>query len=92
MSIRDIPANEASHAVGKGNNVIQCSQCGVFKREVNHWYFAWLERGQMRFCVMPWEADPELAHEQTVNKLCGLQCLTITMAKWVGRGFQQRTA
>lgn len=55
--------------------VIHCSQCGVEKRDVNHWYLVWLEWGRQRFCWIPWELDPAMAREETVQKLCGDQCL-----------------
>jgi len=53
---------------------ITCSQCGVEKRETNHWFFGWLERNGQRLCLVPWGFDPHLANEQDVQKLCGDQC------------------
>jgi len=72
--------------------MITCSRCGDAKGKQQGWFFAWVERGNMRFCVMPWDEDPELQHESSVHKLCGLTCLTVTMAKWVGKGFERKTA
>jgi hypothetical protein len=54
---------------------ISCSQCGVVKGEVNHWFFAWMERGNKRLCVVPWEEDEGLIHEPMVQKLCGQNCV-----------------
>ena len=57
------------------NPMITCSQCGKEKRETNHWFFGWLERGGHRLCIVPWNFDPVLAREQEVQKLCGDQCV-----------------
>lgn len=55
--------------------MIFCSQCGTAKRETNHWYFSWIERGGLRLCIVAWSFDPELVHEASVQKLCGQQCV-----------------
>lgn len=44
----------------------------------------------MRLCVMPWECDPELAHESTVEKLCGQLCVVKFLGKWMGRSMYER--
>lgn len=54
---------------------ISCSQCGVVKGEVNHWFFAWMERGNQRLCIVPWEADEGLVHEARAQRLCGQNCV-----------------
>lgn len=63
--------------MGSGENLmtIFCSQCGVEKRQVNHWFLAWMEWGGKRLCVIPWELDPALSREDSVQKLCGQGCL-----------------
>jgi hypothetical protein len=54
---------------------IVCSQCGVQKREINHWWFAWTERAGQRLCIIPWQSDEGLIHEPKVQKLCGQNCV-----------------
>ena len=59
-----------------------CSQCGARKMETNHWWFAWRERAGTRYCAVEWEIDPNLVHEESVEKICGITCLTVSQAKW----------
>jgi len=54
---------------------VTCSQCGVPKKETNHWFFGWLEREGRRLCIVPWGFDPMLVHEPTVQRLCGDSCV-----------------
>jgi len=61
---------------------IYCSQCGSEKRETNHWWFVWYERGGARYCATPWETDSVLALDESVEKLCGINCLVVAHAKW----------
>lgn len=63
--------------------MITCSNCGAIKRDVNHWFLAWLEREDMRFCVVPWDTDPALQFEAGVFKLCGHNCVTKTLSEWM---------
>ena len=53
---------------------IHCSQCGREKREVNHWFVAWVER-KSRFCFDAFDSDPAMQCEPTVQKICGTNCL-----------------
>jgi hypothetical protein len=55
--------------------MITCSQCGVLKREVNHWFLTWTERAGERFCFAPLGADPSMVSEERVETLCGDLCL-----------------
>jgi len=55
--------------------MITCSQCGMVKREANHWFLAWTERGGERFCFAPLESDLSIASEEGVQTLCGERCL-----------------
>ena len=57
----------------RGN--MNCSQCGVEKRETNHWFMCWTEWSGKRLCVIPWELDPEMSREDSVLKICGQGCL-----------------
>jgi hypothetical protein len=65
---------------------VTCSQCGVLKREVNHWFFAWTERAGQRLCIVPWEADSGLAHEPSVEKLCGQNCVQKFVQRYLDSG------
>ena len=55
--------------------MITCSQCGIIKREVDHWFLAWTERGGERFCFALLESDLSIASEESVQTLCGERCL-----------------
>lgn len=60
---------------------IHCSQCGVEKRE-SGWFLAWMEWGGKRLCVIPWELDPALSREDSVQKLCGQSCLVRSVQQY----------
>lgn len=60
---------------------VSCSQCGIEKREVNHWWLAWSERRGTRFCFVPFELDPAMQRETTVQKICGEACLVKAVVK-----------
>jgi|KBSMisStandDraft_5_1062788.scaffolds.fasta_scaffold00073_23 hypothetical protein len=55
--------------------MIVCSQCGAIKKEVNHWFLAWTDKGGRRFCFMRMDDDPGMATEEGVRTLCGQWCL-----------------
>lgn len=62
---------------------IFCSQCGIEKRQVNHWFIAWHERLGDRFCFTLYEMDMSLAREETVQKICGESCLHLAIQKHI---------
>lgn len=55
--------------------MISCSQCGTPKKLVNHWWLLWSERQDERICFTPFDLDPAMQREDTVQKLCGTDCL-----------------
>jgi hypothetical protein len=55
--------------------MITCSQCGALKREVNHWFVAWIERHGEQFSFAPFDADASIAMEERGQTLCGDHCL-----------------
>src|SRR5438046_2670056 len=55
-------------------SMITCSQCRIIKREVNHWFLAWTERGRERFCFAPLDSDLSIAREESAQTLCGDRC------------------
>src|SRR5215467_7047886 len=52
-----------------------CTQCGIQRLEVNHWFIAWTENSGHRFCFMLMDSDPAMANEDGVQTLCGQRCL-----------------
>jgi hypothetical protein len=66
----------------KNNPMTTCSQCGSLKREVNHWFIAWIDKGGQRFCITPLEADPVMAGVDGVLTLCGQWCLHQAIQKY----------
>lgn len=54
---------------------IRCSQCGVEKQLVNHWFLFWTERQGERGCFTPFDLDPAMQREPSVQKICGTECL-----------------
>ena len=68
---------------GQVANMTICSQCGVQKREVNHWWFLWLERCGVRLCLLTWDADPDLQYESSVQKLCGMSCVSRAVSEFM---------
>jgi len=64
---------------------INCSQCGVEKRDVNHWFLFWSERYGERVCFTPFDFDPAMQREESVQKICGTQCLHKAVQKAADR-------
>lgn len=60
--------------------MITCSQCGVQKRDVNHWFIAYVMfRTQLR--IDAFGVDPAREREETTQKLCGENCLIKAVVK-----------
>jgi len=64
---------------------VVCSNCGVEKRQVNHWFLVWLERGDTRLCITEYDEDPAMQHETSVAKVCGESCLMRMVARFCAR-------
>lgn len=55
--------------------IFSCDQCGVEKKESNHWVLAYRIRGHLLF--VPWATDPDtlpLQYNSEVYHLCGEGC------------------
>src|SRR5215467_7997047 len=62
--------------------VFVCSQCGIVRREVNHWFMAWTERSGRSFCFMPLDANPAMINDKHIHALCGQRCLHNAIQKY----------
>jgi hypothetical protein len=52
--------------------VTVCSQCGVVKGEVNHWFICWWSG--RHFHTKPIDDDPAMQREADVFTVCGDGC------------------
>jgi hypothetical protein len=64
---------------------VTCSQCGVVKGSVNHWFLFWSERQGERVCFTPYDLDHAMQREESVKKICGTECLHKAVQKAVER-------
>ena len=54
---------------------IYCTQCGIPRLEVNHWFIAWTEKSGQQFCFTPMDSYPAMLTTDGVQTLCGQRCL-----------------
>lgn len=64
-------------------NTKSCDQCGVLKKEVNHWWTIDANIANKSMFIYPFEELRQFSHDQRYIHLvaCGLECLSILESK-----------
>lgn len=63
----------------------RCSECTAECSGVGcrGWFLAFTEWSGHKFCVIPFELDPDLARESWVKSLCGRSCAAKAFSKFM---------
>lgn len=61
-----------------------CDQCGIEKGETNHWFI--LFAGANGFEMRPWPDRMEGAYKTSWRHICGQNCASILLARWMATG------
>lgn len=60
----------------------RCDNCGVLKKEVNHWFMLSITNGTDSVTVYKWDKDADSLDAH----VCGVDCAVRLVARWMTTG------